>query len=101
MNPRPPDAASIPFGTARTATAECGPYRRHVKRVIANTCQVQYWNGSAYVAVPGQSACGVAGNTYNVTTFTSVNTTRLRLSIASRTGYSTGVVEWMALRTGS
>ncbi len=25
------------------------------------SCQVQYWNGSAYVAVPGQSACGVAG----------------------------------------
>jgi beta-xylosidase len=65
------------------------------------SCQVQYWNGSAYVAVPGQSACGVAGNTYNITTFTSVSTTRLRLSITSRTGYSTGVLEWMALRTGS
>jgi hypothetical protein len=48
-----------------------------------------------------RSACGVAGNTYNITTFTSVSTTRLRLSITSRTGYSTGVLEWMALRTGS
>lgn len=63
------------------------------------SCQVQYWNGSAYVNVPGQSSCGVAANTYNVTTFNSVNTTRLRLSITSRSGFSTGVLEWMALQT--
>ncbi|WP_405148885.1 glycoside hydrolase family 43 protein [Sphaerisporangium sp. NBC_01403] len=61
------------------------------------SCQVQYWNGSAYVNVPGQSSCGVAGSTYNVTTFTPVSTTRLRLNITSRPGYSTGVLEWMAL----
>lgn len=61
------------------------------------SCQVQYWNGSAYVNVPGQSACGTAANTFNVTTFTPVSTTRLRLSITSRSGYSTGVLEWRAL----
>ncbi|GAA3213145.1 glycoside hydrolase family 43 protein [Nonomuraea helvata] len=60
------------------------------------SCQVQYWNGSAYVNVPGQSSCGVAGNTFNTTTFTSVNTTRLRLNITSKSGYSTGVLEWRA-----
>ncbi|GIH27159.1 hypothetical protein Aph01nite_54690 [Acrocarpospora phusangensis] len=60
------------------------------------SCQVQYWNGSAYVNVPGQSACGVAGNTANTTTFTPVSTTRLRLSMTSRTGFSTGVLEWTA-----
>ncbi|MBB2910888.1 beta-xylosidase [Streptosporangium becharense] len=62
------------------------------------SCRVQYWNGSAYVDVPGQSACGVAAHTYNVTTFTPVSTTRLRLNITSRTGHSTGVLEWMALQ---
>ncbi|AWS43949.1 glycoside hydrolase family 43 protein [Streptosporangium sp. 'caverna'] len=61
------------------------------------SCQVQYWNGSAYVNVPGQSGCGVGANTYNITTFTPVSTTRLRMNITSRTGYSTGVLEWMAL----
>jgi hypothetical protein len=60
------------------------------------SCQVQYWNGSAYVPVPGQSACGVAGNTENITTFTSVSTTRLRLSITSKPNLSTGVLEWKA-----
>ncbi|GAA3739980.1 family 43 glycosylhydrolase [Plantactinospora mayteni] len=60
------------------------------------SCQVQYWTGSAYANVPGQSSCGVAGNTYNVTTFNSVNTTRLRLNITSRSGFSTGLLEWLA-----
>ncbi|MEW1846434.1 glycoside hydrolase family 43 protein [Nonomuraea angiospora] len=60
------------------------------------SCQVQYWNGSTYVNVPGQSSCGVAGNTFNTTTFTSVNTTRLRLNITSKSGFSTGVLEWRA-----
>ncbi len=57
------------------------------------SCRLQYWNGSAYVDLPG---CGVAGNTFNPTTFSPVSTTRLRLNITSRTGYSTGVLEWRA-----
>ncbi len=60
------------------------------------SCQVQYWNGSAYVPVPNQSSCGVAGNTENVTTFGTVSTTRLRLSVTSKTGFSTGILEWKA-----
>ncbi|GAA4988012.1 hypothetical protein HD597_007617 [Nonomuraea thailandensis] len=60
------------------------------------SCQVQYWNGSAYVNVPGSSGCGVAANAFNTTTFTPVSTTRLRLNITSRSGYSTGVLEWRA-----
>jgi hypothetical protein len=63
------------------------------------SCQVQYWNGSSYVNAPGQSTCGVAGNAYNVTTFTAVSTTRLRLNITSRAGFSTGVLEWMAFQS--
>jgi hypothetical protein len=62
------------------------------------SCEVQYWNGSAYVGVPGQSACGVAANTVNTTTFTTVSTTRLRLSITSKPDFSTGVLEWQAFQ---
>ncbi|KXK61579.1 xylosidase [Micromonospora rosaria] len=60
------------------------------------SCQVQYWTGSAYAPVPGQSTCGVAADTYNVTTFTTVSTTRLRLVFTARAGYSTGLLEWLA-----
>ncbi|MFE9748909.1 glycoside hydrolase family 43 protein [Saccharothrix saharensis] len=62
------------------------------------SCRVQYWNGSAYADVPGQSACGVAGNAFNTTTFTAVSTTRLRLSITSKPDFSTGVLEWQAFQ---
>ncbi|MBE1491092.1 family 43 glycosylhydrolase [Plantactinospora soyae] len=65
---------------------------------VPASCHVQYWNGTAYVNVPGQSTCGVAANTYNVTTFNTVSTTRLRLSITARSGFSTGVLEWMAFQ---
>ncbi|GAA4965189.1 family 43 glycosylhydrolase [Actinoplanes utahensis] len=61
------------------------------------SCQLQYWNGSRYVPVPVPSDCGVAGDTANVTTFTSaITTTRLRMQITSRSGFSTGVLEWKA-----
>ncbi|WP_049567375.1 glycoside hydrolase family 43 protein [Nonomuraea sp. SBT364] len=61
------------------------------------SCRVQYWNGGAYVDVPGQSPCGVAAGAFNVVTFPQVSTTRLRLTMTSRPGYSTGVLEWRAL----
>jgi beta-xylosidase len=64
------------------------------------SCQLQYWNGSTYVPVPVQSTCGVNVNVENVNIFTGpINTTRLRLQITSRTGYSTGVLEWKAIQS--
>lgn len=60
------------------------------------SCRVQYWTGTSYADLPGQSACGTAANTFNSTTFPTVSTTRLRLSITARAGNSTGVLEWQA-----
>ncbi|MEV4416859.1 hypothetical protein [Catellatospora sp. NPDC049609] len=53
---------------------------------------LQYWNGSAYVAVPGASGYPIALNQYNRTTFTSVSTTRLRVVLNSGAG-SVGLLE--------
>jgi hypothetical protein len=64
---------------------------------LPQSCSVQYWNGSAYVNVPGASACGVAANTFNTVSFTTVSTTRIRLNITSRSGFSTGLLEVTAL----
>lgn len=61
------------------------------------SCRLEYWTGSAWADVPGQSSCGTAANTYNVVTFTQISTTRLRLNIDSRSGFSTGLLELMAL----
>ncbi len=53
---------------------------------------LQYWNGSAYVAVPGASGYPIAANQYNRVTFTSVSTTRLRVVLNSGAG-SVGLLE--------
>ncbi|GAA3791421.1 hypothetical protein GCM10022226_08010 [Sphaerisporangium flaviroseum] len=55
--------------------------------------KLQYWNGSAYVDVPGAGGYPVAGNQYNSVTFTAVSTTRLRVLLQSATGFSVGLLE--------
>ncbi|GIM89384.1 discoidin domain-containing protein [Paractinoplanes toevensis] len=54
--------------------------------------KLQYWNGTAYVDVPGASGYPTAINQYNHVTFTSVSTTRLRVLLQSGTG-SVGLLE--------
>nr|WP_062336809.1 glycoside hydrolase family 43 protein [Herbidospora sakaeratensis] len=55
------------------------------------SCQLQYWNGTSYVNI---GSCGVAANQFNTMTFPQISTTRLRLNMTSRTGFSTGMIEW-------
>ncbi|MET9524978.1 galactose-binding domain-containing protein [Streptomyces coeruleorubidus] len=55
--------------------------------------KLQYWNGSAYVDVPGASAYPVAKNRYNTVTFTATNTTRLRVQLTSKGTNSVGLLE--------
>jgi len=58
------------------------------------SCQIQYWNGSGWVNLPGNPGCGVAANQFNSSAWTSLSTTGLRLNITSRSGFSTGLLEW-------
>ncbi|MEU8236233.1 glycoside hydrolase family 43 protein [Actinoplanes sp. NPDC048967] len=60
------------------------------------SCQVQYWTGTAWANVPGGSTCGVAADTANTVVFDQISTTRLRLTFTSRTGLSTGLLEFRA-----
>jgi len=61
---------------------------------------LQYWNGSSYVNVPGGSAVGVVPDQYNVVNFTTVNTSRIRLQMTSNGTYSTGVIEFQVFSAG-
>ncbi|GID93202.1 discoidin domain-containing protein [Amorphoplanes digitatis] len=56
---------------------------------------LQYWNGTAYVAVPSASGYPVAINQYNQATFGQISTTRLRAVLNSGTG-SVGLLEFKA-----
>ncbi|GAA1641582.1 discoidin domain-containing protein [Catellatospora bangladeshensis] len=55
--------------------------------------KLQYWNGSAYVDVPGASAYTLTKNAYNTVTFTGVSTTRLRVSLTATGTASLGLLE--------
>jgi DUF1680 family protein len=65
------------------------------------SCSLQYWNGTAFVPVSNPSGLGVALNQYNVTTFTPITTTRMRLLFASdASGHSTGILQWRVYDAG-
>ncbi|MEV1174284.1 discoidin domain-containing protein [Nonomuraea sp. NPDC049784] len=55
--------------------------------------KLQYWNGSAYVDVPGSSAYTLTKNAYNSVTFTATSTTRLRVLLTGNGSNSVGLLE--------
>jgi hypothetical protein len=55
--------------------------------------RLQYWNGSAYVDVPGASGYPIVPHQYNQVTFTNVTTTRLRVLLQSAPNFSVGLLE--------
>jgi hypothetical protein len=56
---------------------------------------VQYWNGTAWVDVSGQSGDPNALNQFNQVTFDPVTTTKLRISMQGTGTASVGVVQWV------
>jgi hypothetical protein len=55
--------------------------------------KLQYWNGSAYVDVPGAGGYPLAKNQYNTVTFTATSTTRLRVLLTGNGTSSVGLLE--------
>jgi hypothetical protein len=60
---------------------------------VPSSWKLQYWNGSAYVDVPGASGYPVTANAYITVTFTTVSTTRLRVLLQSNGTSSVGLLE--------
>jgi hypothetical protein len=60
---------------------------------MPSSWKLQYWNGSAYVDVPGASGYPLAKNQYDSVTFTAVDTTRLRVLLTSNGTNSVGLLE--------
>lgn len=65
-----------------------------------STCRFKYWDGTNYVLVSNPSGLGVALNQFNLTTFSPVTTTRLRLEFDSGAA-STGILEWRVYDAGT
>jgi len=64
--------------------------------------RVKYWDGKSLVEVPNAKGLGVEGNTFNVTTFDEITTTRIRLEIdaADEPPISTGITEFRVFDSG-
>ncbi len=65
------------------------------------SCRLLYWDGTDFVPVRDASGLGVAGNTFNTTTFAEVRTTKLRLEITSDGRLSTGILQWRVYDSGN
>jgi DUF1680 family protein len=67
---------------------------------LPKVSRLLYWDGNAFVPVRGASGLGVAPDTFNVTTFDEVTTSRIRLEMDGNGTFSTGVIEWRVLDSG-
>jgi len=68
---------------------------------LPKACQLKYWSGSEFIPVANVNGNGVEGDKFNITTFDEVKTTKLRLEIESNSEFSTGILEWRVLDSGS
>ncbi len=63
--------------------------------------RVLYWNGSDFVPVEQVEGLGVAGDAFNVTTFKSVQTDKLRLEVIPKENLGAGILEWQVYGSGA
>jgi hypothetical protein len=87
------DKAQVYWWRDNTDPAEVGIH-------IPSASWLEYWNGSTYVPVPNPVGLGVATNQYNITTFSPITTSRLRLKFRSSGAASTGILEWKVFGDG-
>jgi hypothetical protein len=67
---------------------------------LPKACRLKYWDGNAFVAVPGATGLGLAARKFNTTEFPEITTTRLRLEMDGQEKFSTGILEWRVYDSG-
>lgn len=65
---------------------------------VPKSYKIQVWNGNSWVNVSNASGFGTATDQYNTTTFTPINTSKIRVEMVSQDNASTGILEWQVLR---
>jgi uncharacterized protein len=63
-------------------------------------CRLKFWDGKDFVTVANPEGLGVAGDTFNSTTFEEVTTSKLLLEMDSDGQFSTGLLEWRVYDSG-
>jgi hypothetical protein len=73
----------------------------YVYRITApESYRILYWNGSDIVPVSQPQGLGVALDTFNLTTFEPVKTSKLRLEVVPQKGRPAGILEWKVINYG-
>ncbi len=67
---------------------------------VPKACRLSWWNGTEFVPVTGVEGLGLKRDAFNVTTFSELATTRLRLEMDGQDTFSTGLLEWRVLDAG-
>jgi DUF1680 family protein len=67
---------------------------------LPKASRLKYWDGKEFIPVTNPNGLGVAGDTFNSTTFDEVTTTKLQLEIDGEAEFSTGVLEWRVVDSG-
>ena len=62
--------------------------------------RILYWDGSAFVPVANAQGQGIAGDTFNATTFDEVKTDKLRLEVVPDEMHAAGIIEWRVYNSG-
>ncbi len=73
----------------------------YVHRIAApESYRILYWNGNDFVPVSQPQGLDVALDTFNVTTFEPVKTSKLRLEVLPQEDRPAGILEWKVLNYG-
>ncbi|HOY57493.1 MAG TPA: glycoside hydrolase family 127 protein [Verrucomicrobiota bacterium] len=67
---------------------------------LPKACRLKYWDGSAFVDLPGGGGLGLDENRFNTATFPEITTARLRLEFDGNGDSSTGILEWRVHDSG-
>jgi DUF1680 family protein len=62
--------------------------------------RILYWNGSDFAPVERPQGLGIATDTFNVTVFEPVLTSKLRLEVVPQTNRPAGILEWRVFNYG-
>src|SRR6201996_1622273 len=62
--------------------------------------RILYWNESDFVPVSNAQGLGVAGDTFNSTSFDQVKTDKLRLEVVPDEMHAAGIIEWRVYGSG-
>ena len=68
---------------------------------LPKNCRVKFWDGNNFIEITNVSGLGVAADKFNVTTFPEVTTAKLRLEMDGAENFSTGILEWRVLDSGT